>query len=932
MVDILFEEKQNLRNMRNKIENRVEFLIKNNKYKDVSEYILREEGVSEEEINRIKTSNRESEEEIDRIKSIYNEPYYGRMDFYIEEDGKTTRTYIGEKSFDDEGELLIHDWRSPIGNMYHAKDKTSINYKGKTYTLKLKRSFKNLDGDIVAYNEDYVASKLEAEKVEEVEIESHSLITKEEREVLLSNHGESYADPFLLQIIKDNRKDGNINNLVKTVQEKQNAIIRLDAKDNFIVQGCAGSGKSMIMLHRLSYLMYNTENFRVDKSKMITHGKNACMRLMDMARDLEISKIPTFTVEDYYLHLLERYRPNLWEQDSLVAREEVLGYDFINRVYSDDFLSQCEEVYEEYMKDFMIHFNDWNLNEVLSKYGIVPFTSASVYYDRKMLDYKGFLEGIIDGNNITKFKATELKSEIDNLESYIKEQREKIVIEEETSEYGRLKNELNGKIKREKDKIQDIWQSGRWESIINKCNIRDLKIEDLIKRYDSIYETILEMDKSKDAEKEVILKQLEEIDEVYEEKNDKYKNLIDFYQQIEKNSNSKIQKLVEELDQTSSLNLVKKGGLEFMIESLKEDMERNKAYFENSISDLRRIENEKKNIEKLLKDRRVESLSSEDFKLLDAIGEELSEIKENIKRIEKSLRALEDEHKDDRTNIDVDLDRLDKMYLEYEKLLELFIQEDDIRCLTEMILKINSNSIENIYDRTFKLKIDELKKDHKIPSLLGSLYRHELYLRLKFYSLYMGPVKGGDRVLSIDEGQEISKNEYRVIKDVNGEKLIFNIYGDVNQLLSLRGIRSWDELDFINDRYSLEENYRNTEEITDFCNAELKLRMKSIGISGENVKTSDEDTALEVLRQGLVHDDERCVVIVTGLLDSDFVEECTNIGLVKGRLIAGKICVLTVDEVKGIEFDRAFVYNRNMNENEKYISYTRALDELIIIR
>ena len=38
-----------------------------------------------------------------------------------------------------------------------------------------------------------------------------------------------------------------------------------------------------------------------------------------------------------------------------------------------------------------------------------------------------------------------------------------------------------------------------------------------------------------------------------------------------------------------------------------------------------------------------------------------------------------------------------------------------------------------------------------------------------------------------------------------------------------------------------------------------------------------------------------------------------------------------VDEVKGIEFDKVFVVSAKMRRNEKYIAYTRALSELIII-
>ena len=38
-----------------------------------------------------------------------------------------------------------------------------------------------------------------------------------------------------------------------------------------------------------------------------------------------------------------------------------------------------------------------------------------------------------------------------------------------------------------------------------------------------------------------------------------------------------------------------------------------------------------------------------------------------------------------------------------------------------------------------------------------------------------------------------------------------------------------------------------------------------------------------------------------------------------------------MDEVKGIEFDKVFVIPNKMSKNEKYIAYTRALSELVIV-
>ena len=44
-----------------------------------------------------------------------------------------------------------------------------------------------------------------------------------------------------------------------------------------------------------------------------------------------------------------------------------------------------------------------------------------------------------------------------------------------------------------------------------------------------------------------------------------------------------------------------------------------------------------------------------------------------------------------------------------------------------------------------------------------------------------------------------------------------------------------------------------------------------------------------------------------------------------------KIDVMYVDEIKGIEFDKVYVVDENLERNERYIAYTRALDKLTIV-
>jgi len=45
--------------------------------------------------------------------------------------------------------------------------------------------------------------------------------------------------------------------IIATIQKEQNQIIRDTPWHNVVVQGVAGSGKTTVAMHRISYILYN---------------------------------------------------------------------------------------------------------------------------------------------------------------------------------------------------------------------------------------------------------------------------------------------------------------------------------------------------------------------------------------------------------------------------------------------------------------------------------------------------------------------------------------------------------------------------------------------------------------------------------------------------------------------------------------------------
>lgn len=62
------------------------------------------------------------------------------------------------------------------------------------------------------------------------------------------------ADELLEEKLQENRNNPTLRNIIATLQRMQFEIIEADTDKSFVVQGCAGSGKSQCLLHRLFFL------------------------------------------------------------------------------------------------------------------------------------------------------------------------------------------------------------------------------------------------------------------------------------------------------------------------------------------------------------------------------------------------------------------------------------------------------------------------------------------------------------------------------------------------------------------------------------------------------------------------------------------------------------------------------------------------------
>lgn len=295
MDNIEFQkEKENLKNI---IE----------KYEDVMEYYnQRIEAIPRIYMNNevmIKNSIEMYSEKLRLMKKSVNKPYFARLDFARDGEAKPEQLYIGKVGvIDEDNNNITIDWRAPVSSMYYDSNIGRASYKAPggvcTGELLLKRQY----------------------DIENRELKSYQDVDTVSNDELLR--------PYL-----GASADNRLKNIVSTIQQEQNAIIREPLNENIIVQGVAGSGKTTVALHRIAYLVYNyRDNIKPNQYLVIGPNKFFVNYISGVLPDLDVENIKQLTYEELCAEFLNENIKLIDEDRKLIqsiVNEDLLNYEKI---------------------------------------------------------------------------------------------------------------------------------------------------------------------------------------------------------------------------------------------------------------------------------------------------------------------------------------------------------------------------------------------------------------------------------------------------------------------------------------------------------------------------------------------------------------------------------------------------------------------------
>lgn len=309
-------------------------------------------------------------EKMETYRPFFDEPYFARMDLVDNKEGYNSY-YIGKKG---DIRLEILDWRTPVARRYYQKSCSSFTFNEYEYKTILRRAIRTKNGKVLDFKNEYLSLR--------------DYLTSEE---IADRDEENVLDPFLREIIKNRKEESAVKDIIETIQEKQYEIITRPEKGNFILQGCAGSGKTMVMLHRLSYLMYNNEDIRPRDVLIITPSQSFNAFIDELAEILELERVKTTTAFEYFLQVLKNEKIDLTDKIDATQKEDVTYLEYVySSQFTVDIQKKLDKVYDslyglftgEECKDFIQTITQDCKNQILAYEGI---KNASMRVRRSVL-------------------------------------------------------------------------------------------------------------------------------------------------------------------------------------------------------------------------------------------------------------------------------------------------------------------------------------------------------------------------------------------------------------------------------------------------------------------------------------------------------------------------------------------------------------------
>ena len=282
-----------------------------------------------------------------RLGKQLKEPYFAGFTF-SESDGEPTENeaeqyYLSIHTLRDPetGAILTTDWRAPIASLYYESEPGAASFNapaGKiSGQLLQKRRYVFKDGVLLKY----------------------------------ADIGMPTDDEVLCEVLSQNA-DAHMKTILQTLQKEQYKIIRDYIEGVTVIQGCAGSGKSSIALHKAAYVLYTFREKLKDSSMTILSPNSVFSEyISSVLPDLGEENVESILPEDIIRTVLKdvegyRFIDRLAQQEMIQTHaEESAGFQRLASFKATMRFREYVVQYLKYLRDNIFQPEDLYLDQEL---------------------------------------------------------------------------------------------------------------------------------------------------------------------------------------------------------------------------------------------------------------------------------------------------------------------------------------------------------------------------------------------------------------------------------------------------------------------------------------------------------------------------------------------------------------------------------------
>lgn len=255
---------------------------------------------------------------LQRLFRVQNKPYFGMIKF--KENNEEEEIYIGITHVEDKLNYYVHDWRSPICSLFYDYETGPASYKAPAGIIK---------GEITKKRQ-YIIENGELKNIFDNDL--------------------NISDSLLQEVLAEESTD-KMKNIVNTIQEEQNKVIRNTDDKNLIVEGIAGSGKTSVALHRIAFLLYRIPNLNSNNVVVFTPNKVFSEYISNVLPELGEENTYSMTFYDLLCQNINEYK-NIESFTDFISRyykNKVNNYDLVKYKQSDEIIEDINA----YIKDIV---------------------------------------------------------------------------------------------------------------------------------------------------------------------------------------------------------------------------------------------------------------------------------------------------------------------------------------------------------------------------------------------------------------------------------------------------------------------------------------------------------------------------------------------------------------------------------------------------